>query len=94
MIDWIKTFLIPQDDKNVVKIRINNPYYEKEYLTKMVDYLDHKALMVRAGLEDLSPTDIFALEILGNTCCYNPEDYKEWRENRRAGELDNAEAES
>lgn len=101
MIDWIRTFLIPKDDKKVVRLHIENPYYEKEYLSKMIDYLDRKALMVKAGLDELSPTDIFALEILGNSCYYTSEDYQKWREiqqkvkrKSKKAKLDNAKAQS
>jgi hypothetical protein len=71
MVDYIRANLKPKGTAEIVRIEVNNPYYNMEFINKMTAHLEKVVPLARAGICELSPTGVFALEILGDSCYFS-----------------------
>jgi len=65
MIENLRANLVPRGTKPVVRLSLNDAsYFDYGFITKCIDTIEKKAPMVAAGLDEFSPLEILATQIL------------------------------
>lgn len=49
---------------NSKAVGVGGAFFDRVYIEKLVQSLHTKAILVKAGLEDMTPSDVFAYSIL------------------------------
>lgn len=62
----------------VVKLFFANPFYQGKFIEELITYLEKKIRLARVGIEELSPSDVLALEILRDSSYFTEEKYQQW----------------
>lgn len=78
MIDYLKAHLVPKGSADIIYIFIDNPYYRGDFIRDTIAYFEKKLPLVKIGIEELTPSDIFTLQILKDSCYFTEEGYQQW----------------
>lgn len=88
MIDYIKANLDaggiirsnvkPEEKPKVVMLFFSNPYYQGKFIEELIAYLEKKIVLAKVGIEELTPSDVLALEILRDSSYFTEEKYQQW----------------
>ena len=88
MIDYIKANLDAggiirsnvklKEKPEVVMLFFANPYYQNKFIEKLIAYLEKKIVLAKVGIEELTPSDVLALEILRDSSYFTEEKYQQW----------------
>ena len=64
VIDDLKNSLIHVRDSNIVVLDLNNKFFNKPYVSDVIDCLERKLSNVSVGLDDISPLEKLAITLL------------------------------
>jgi len=65
MIKKMRDALVPQGTKPIVRLSLNAAaYFDYGFVTKCIDTIEKKVPQVAAGLDEFSPLEILAIEVL------------------------------
>jgi hypothetical protein len=76
--------LVPRGTLPVVKLFLSNSaFFDESKIKELINYLEMKTVMVANGIDEFSPSDLIALEVLRDSSFYEDtiKSYKTLAEN-------------
>ena len=70
LIERLRTQLVPQGTRPVVRISVTAPYFDHDFITGCIDEMELKLMTARIDLDSPSKLEILAMEILKDSANY------------------------
>ena len=76
VIDDLKKNLICNNNMEIVVLELHNKFFNKPYVSDVIDCLERKLSNVSVGLDDISPLEKLAITLLLDSANIDLKDYK------------------